>query len=62
MVKKIVNLLKKIIVASLLLYAYNQLAVSFNGTIPINIFSIVLVFLLGVPAMVGLVIFNFLFF
>lgn len=62
MVKKIFNLLKKVIVASLLLYTYNQLAVSFNGIIPINIFTIIFVAILGMPAMIGLVIFNFLFF
>ena len=62
MLKKISKILKKVIMAAVLLYAYNRFAVSFNAIIPINFITIVFVSILGIPAMIGLVLFNFIFF
>ena len=62
MLKKFFLVLKKVIMAAILLYAYNKLAISFNAIIPINIVTIAFVSVLGIPAMVGLVLFDLLFF
>lgn len=62
MLKKVFKILKKIIMAAVLLYAYNQFAVSFNAIIPINFITILSVSIFGIPAMVGLILFNFMFF
>lgn len=40
---KVLKYLKRIILASFLLYAYNLIAITFNMTIPINIFTILVV-------------------
>ena len=58
MIKKIFKVLKKVIMAAVLLYAYNKFAVSLNATIPINYITISLVTFLGIPAIVGLVLFS----
>lgn len=50
----IVNILKKIIFGFIILYGYNLIAVSFNMTIPINIITIVIVSILGAPALLAL--------
>ena len=53
MIKKIFNLIKKIIVAILLIYAYNKMTFPLDLFIPMNIFTILRseqVGLLGVPA------------
>lgn len=52
MIKKII---KKIIFGAFLLYGYNLIAVSFGLVIPINYFTIALVGLLDIPAMVTLI-------
>lgn len=62
MFKKLFKLVKKVIMAAILLYAYNRFAVSFGATIPINLITIVFVSIFGIPAMVGFVLFNFIFF
>ena len=60
--KTVFYYLKRFIVATIILYAYNQFAVSFNGIVPINIITILCVSILGIPAVVGIVIFKFLLF
>ena len=62
MFKKIGIIIKKIIMAAVLLYAYNRFAVSIDAIIPINFLTIIGVSILGIPVIVGLVIFNILFF
>lgn len=62
MLKKMFKFLKKVIMAAVLLYAYNNIAVSFNAIIPINFVTIAFVSILGIPAMIGLILFNFIFF
>lgn len=62
MLKKVFQIMKKIILSAVLLYAYNKLAISFNAIIPINVVTVAFVLVLGIPAIVGLVLFNLLFF
>ena len=55
-IKIIVNILKRIIFAFLLLYSLNISIKSFGIMIPINIFNIMVTTILGVPGIVCLVI------
>lgn len=52
---KIVKLLKRIIFSALLLYSYNLLAESLNLIIPINIVTISILTILGVPSLFFLI-------
>lgn len=54
----ILRLLKKIIISAFLLYGYNLIAVNFNLIIPINFYTISCVSLLGIPSMLGLILFK----
>ena len=58
LVNKILCLVKKIIVAVLLIYAYNKMALPLNVLIPMNIFTILLVTFCGVPSILMLVLFS----
>lgn len=60
MFKKIFNLIKKFIVAVLLIYAYNKMSMPTELFIPMNIFTILLVLLCGLPSIVMLVLFSLL--
>lgn len=62
MFKIVFKFLKKIIMAAVLLYAYNRFAVSFNAVIPINFITIFIVAYLGIPAIFGIIIFDVMFF
>ena len=52
------KMLKKIVLALCLLYSINILLSNFGIIIPINIFSITTVSLLGGPGIIGLVVLN----
>jgi hypothetical protein len=58
MLKKIINIIKKIIMAVLLIYAYNKLALPLNVIIPMNIITVFLVALCGIPSILMLVLFS----
>lgn len=58
MVKGIFKLLKKFIVAVLLIYAYNKMSMPLSIFIPMNIFTILLVTMCGLPSIVMLVLFS----
>ena len=58
MLKKIFDILKKIIVSVLLIYAYNKIMLPLDVLIPINIFTILLVSILGIPSMFMLIFFS----
>lgn len=60
MIKKIVNILKKAVVAFLVLYAFNVLVTSINIYIPINAITVTLVTFLGIPGLLSLVVMFFL--
>ena len=59
MILKLLKLLKKIVVATLLIYSFDVFAVSLNLSIPINFITVFLVTLFDIPALMCLVIFSF---
>lgn len=56
--KKLCYVLKKIIMAVLLIYAYNKLALPLNVIIPINVVTVCLVSFCGIPSILMLVLFS----
>lgn len=60
MLKKFLVLLEKIIISVLLIYAYNKLSLPLNIIIPINLITIFLVTLFGIPSILMLILFSLL--
>ena len=58
MLKKVFNLIKKFILAVLLIYAYNKMTLPLDIFIPMNIFTIFLVALCGIPSIFMLILFS----
>ena len=58
MLQKTFNIIKKIIVSVLFIYAYNKLALPLNIIIPINMITVSLVALGGIPSILMLVLFS----
>lgn len=58
MIKKIFVLLKRIVVAILLVYAFNKMALPLNLFIPMNMWTISLVVFCGVPSIIMLILFS----
>lgn len=56
MLKKIFNIIKKIVVSAFILYGYNLLVGPLNLSIPINIITVFLLTLFGIPALVSLIV------
>ena len=54
--KKIYNLLKRVVLSLCLLYSFNLIMVNTGIIIPINISSITMVTFLGGPGLIGLVV------
>jgi len=52
------KIIKRIIFAVLLIYAYNKLALPLNLIIPLNLLTIGLVGLFGIPSILMLVLFS----
>lgn len=59
MIKKLVSALKKIVAAFLILYGFNLLVSSISIYIPINLITIGIVSLLGIPGLLSLVVLFF---
>ena len=55
MIKFIFKIIKRIIVSSFLLYAYNLIVQPIGLIIPINIFTIGALTILGVPALLAMI-------
>lgn len=55
MLKKVFKFFKKIIVSSFVLYSYNLISAPLNLIIPINIFTISTLTLLGLPSLFALI-------
>ena len=55
MLKKIFKFFKKIILSSFVLYSYNLISAPLNLIIPINIFTISTLTLLGLPSLFALI-------
>lgn len=60
MIKKIASVLRKIVVAFLILYGFNLLVSSINIFIPINVITVGLVTFLGIPGLLSLIVMFFL--
>ena len=60
MIKNVFKLIKKFIVAVLLIYAYNKMTFPLNIFIPMNIFTILLVTFCGIPSIFMLILFSLL--
>lgn len=56
--KFIIKLMKRIILSAFLLYGYNLIAVNFNMIIPINVYTVGLVSILGIPSVFALILFK----
>ena len=55
MFKQLLTLVRKIIVSSFMIYGFNLIAGSFGLMIPINLFTVLLVSCLGLPAIFSLI-------
>lgn len=60
--KKVWQLLKKIIISIFILYGYNLIATEFNLVVPINVFTVGAVSFLGFPMLFVLVLLKVLMF
>lgn len=58
MLKKLFDIVKRVVMAVLFIYAYNKLALPLNVIIPINIITVLLVSLCGIPSILMLVLFS----
>lgn len=58
MIRKLFVLIKKFIVAVLLIYTYNKIALPSNLFIPMNMITILLVTVFGIPSIIMLVLFS----
>lgn len=56
MIKYIFKLIKKVILSGFLLYGYNLAAAPLGFIIPINIITITLLCILGIPSLLSLII------
>lgn len=58
MLKKIFNVVKKVIMSVLFIYAYNKLTLPLDVVIPMNVITVCLVALCGIPSILMLVLFS----
>lgn len=56
--KILFKLVKRVIFSSFLLYGYNLIAINFNMIIPINVYTIGFVSILGIPSILALLLFK----
>ena len=62
MLKKIFGLIKKIVFSVFLIYGFNLIAEPLNLIIPINIITVGLITILGMPALLSLILIYFIVF
>lgn len=62
MIDRIVCFIKKIILSGFLIYGYNMLAGPLNIIIPINIITIFMITVLGVPALFAFILIRIIIF
>lgn len=55
LIKKIIKIVKKLVFSFLLLYTYNVFAVSYNMMIPINYYTLGMLFLFDISGLVSLI-------
>ena len=58
MLKKLFNIVKKVIMSVLFIYAYNKLTLPLDFVIPMNVITVCLVALCGIPSILMLVLFS----
>lgn len=60
--RKIINMfflvIKRFIFSFVVIYAFNFFSISMNVIIPMNIFNILLVMILGFPSIIGFAVFS----
>lgn len=56
MLKKVLNLLKRIVISAFILYGYNLIAAPLDLVIPINILTVGILTIFGIPAIFSLII------
>ena len=54
----LLSIIKKVIFSAFILYGYNLIAVNFNMTVPINVYTLSFVTFLGSPALIALILFK----
>ena len=54
--------LKRLILTFFLMYGYNNLVMPINMIIPINIYTILIVFIFGLPSLLALIVIKIMFF
>ena len=59
--KKIFLIMKKVILSVLVIYAYNKLSLPLDIFIPMNVITIFLVSIFGIPSMLILILFSLIF-
>lgn len=62
MIKRIFNVLKKVIISAFAIYTYNLIVSPLNIIIPINIPTVASVSILGLPAILALTVIHFIVF
>lgn len=55
MLKKIFKLFKKIVISAFVLYSYNLISAPLNLIVPINLFTISILTVLGLPSLFALI-------
>lgn len=58
MLKKILFLIRKFIFGVLFIYAFNVIVFPINATISMNIFTILIVSIFGLPGIIGVCLFS----
>ena len=58
MLKLIFNIIRKIIMSVLFIYAYNKLALPLDIFIPINVITVLMVTFCGIPSILMLILFS----
>ena len=56
MFKKIFSIIKRVIMSVFILYGYNLIAAPLGFIIPINLITVLLISILGMPALLSLVV------
>ena len=56
--KKLFDIIKRVIISGFLLYGYNLIAVNFNMILPINFITLLSITFLSAPALLALVLFK----
>ena len=59
---KIKKSYRKLIITFFLIYGYNNLVMPINMTIPFNVYTILLVYIFGLPSLLAIIVIKIIFF